>query len=263
MVIAGYILAIFIGISLGLVGSGGSVLAVPILVYVVGIPPSLATTYSLFVVGVSAFFGTVKASRDKLLAYKIAVVFGIPSIIAIFVMRKYILPAVPDELFTVGKFLITKDLLIMIAFAILMIFASFSMIWQKVTDGEGKDSLDYVQIFLRGILIGALTGFVGVGGGFLIIPSLVFLTKLPMKKAVVTSLALISINSFIGFFSGLQGVVIDWQFLLTFSGFAVLGIFVGMFLTKFVSDNKLKPAFGWFILVMGIYIIIKELLFKH
>jgi uncharacterized protein len=251
-------LAVLVGVSLGLVGSGGSILTVPILVYVVGVPASLATTYSLFVVGFSAFVGTVKATQDKMVDFRTAVSFGIPSISSIFLVRGFLMPLVPKEIIKVANFTLTKDIAIMLLFAVLMVWASVAMVRQGAVGKAGNAPTNYRKIFVRGVWVGIITGMVGVGGGFLIIPTLVFVASLPMKQAVATSLLIIATNSFIGFFSSLHGQAMDWQFLLTFSGCSVAGILVGRFLSQFVSNERLKPAFGWFVLAMGIYILATE-----
>lgn len=262
MEIIGYILAILIGLSLGLIGSGGSILTIPILVYIMYISPSNATTYSLFIVGVSALVGSVKGAKDKLLDTRTALYFGLPSVISIYIMRKFIVPIMPDVLFEIFGISISKDFFIMLVFAVLMILASVSMI-KKRTEIENEDfKIDKISIIIKGVFIGFLTGLVGVGGGFLIIPTLLFSAKLPMKKAVATSLVIIAFNSLIGFSGSLGNVIIDWIFLFKFTSFAVFGIFIGMLLSKKISNQTLKPAFGWFVLITGIYIIIKEIFLK-
>jgi len=173
-------------------------------------------------------------------------------------MRKYIMPILPDNLFTIADFSITKDLAIMIVFAILMIVASFSMIKKEILIQGTNSEIHNKGIVLKGTLAGVLTGFVGVGGGFLIIPTLLFSANLPMRKAVITSLLIITFNSLFGFAASLNSNPIDWGFLIKFTGFAVVGILIGMYLSQKISNEKLKPIFGWFILIMGIYILIKE-----
>lgn len=258
--IIGFILATLIGITLGLVGSGGAILTIPILVYIFDIEASTASTYSLFVVGISALVGSWKGAKSGLLDYKMAVYFGLPSVIAIFLMRKFLMPMLPDILFTIGNIPFGKNLVIMLVFAILMIMASVSMIKKQESVALENKEIDLLSIILRGVFVGALSGFVGVGGGFLIIPALVFSAKLPMKNAVATSLIIIATNSIIGFLGSISNSIsIDWKFLLLFSSLSVVGIFVGMAMSKKISNEKLKPIFGWFVLIMGIYIIIKEI----
>ncbi|RZK41185.1 MAG: sulfite exporter TauE/SafE family protein [Pedobacter sp.] len=262
MEIIGFILGILIGISLGLIGSGGSILTVPVLVYLMHIVPSTATVYSLFIVGVSALAGTVRGAKQKLLSYQIAFYFGIPSVIAIFVMRKYIVPVLPEIFFTIGNYPFSRDLVIMLVFSVLMILSSVSMIKKNPVETDSNLKLGPGKIITQGLIIGLLSGFVGVGGGFLIIPTLIHEAKLTMKQAVTTSLVIIAFNSLIGFLSSVNTVDIHWAFLLTFTAFAVIGILTGMFLSQKISSERLKPFFGWFILVMGIYILIKETLLK-
>lgn len=261
MEIAGYIASILIGISLGLIGGGGSILTVPVLVYLFNIEPVLATGYSLFIVGVTSAIGSFTYFQKKLVNIKTAIVFGIPSIVAVFATRAYIVPAIPKDVFHIGDFLVTKSILMMLLFAILMIAASYSMIkksTQKVDKTE-EQKFNYPLILLEGGIVGILTGLVGAGGGFLIIPALVVLSKLPMKEAVGTSLVIIAAKSLIGFMGEGNMANIDWVFLIKISAFAIAGIFVGSTISKKIDGAKLKPIFGWFVLVMGFYIILKEL----
>jgi uncharacterized membrane protein YfcA len=265
MEIAGYFASLIIGISLGLIGGGGSILTVPVLVYLLGIDPVLATAYSLFIVGSTSLVGTFSKYNDGMVNIKTAVIFGIPSIIAVFATRKWIVPASPRELFTVGGLVITKSIMMMLLFAILMTFASVSMIRDK--NGEGPDcdtpqQFNYPLITLEGLVVGVLTGLVGAGGGFLIIPALVLLSKLPMKQAVGTSLLIIAMKSLIGFLGDLSHTAIDWKLLIIVTALAVAGIFVGNAFSRKIDAQKLKTSFGWFVLVMGIYIIIKELFLR-
>ncbi len=261
----GFIAAILIGISLGLIGAGGSILTIPVLVYLIGISAVDATSYSLFIVGISAFIGVLSYVKNNLICFKTAIVFGIPSVISIFITRKFLLHIIPDSLFFIGSVEITKNIALMLLLAILMMIASYSMIKKNpaIKIDEEKHSEEYrtFLIFQQGIIVGILVGLVGAGGGFLIIPALVMLAKLPMKKAIGTSLAIITINSFVGFVSDFGNHQFDWKFLAVFSSFAILGIIIGTYLSKFISGEKLKPFFGWFVLVMGVFIVLKELAF--
>lgn len=261
----GYMGAGIIGISLGLVGGGGSILTVPVLVYLFGVEPVLSTAYSLFIVGLTSLAGAIKFMQKKLVNYKTAVIFAIPAFIAVFLTRLYIVPAIPPTLFSVGVFTMTKSMGVMVFFAIVMLMASFSMIKQgkiiTVNDEEtGQLKFNYPLILLEGAVVGMLTGIVGAGGGFLIIPALVILAKLPMKMAVGTSLLIIAAKSLIGFIGDLRpDQLIDWGFLNTITLLAVIGVMVGSYLSTFVAEERLKVAFGWFVLAMAIFIIGGEL----
>ncbi|GCC51556.1 sulfite exporter TauE/SafE family protein [Chryseotalea sanaruensis] len=264
MEIIGFAAAIIMGLSLGLIGGGGSILTLPILVYLFGLDPVLSTAYSLFVVGLTSFIGSFSHFRQGNVHLKTAIIFGIPSIISVYAVRKFVVPIIPDPFFSVGDFVFSKALFVMVLFAVLMLLASFSMIRKPKQEKEAKGEVkyNYPLIFAEGLLVGGITGLVGAGGGFLIIPALVLLAGLPMKQAVGTSLLIIALKSLIGFTGDLgSGLSIDYNFMLMFSGFAIVGIVLGSYLTKFIPNEKLKPAFGWFVLIMGVYILGKELLF--
>ncbi len=264
MEIIGYIASLIIGISLGLIGGGGSILTVPVLVYLFKVEPVVATAYSLFIVGLASLVGAFPKYKQGQVNLKTALIFGIPSIIAVFATRKFLVPEIPKEVFTIGDFVVTKSILLMILFAILMVLASISMISNKNKKTEtenGEQKFNYPMIVLEGAVVGLLTGLVGAGGGFLIIPALVLLSKLPMKQAVGTSLLIIAAKSLIGFTGDLSNYAMDWKLLGTVTALAIAGIFIGDALSKKIDGNKLKKGFGWFVLVMGIYIIVKELFF--
>lgn len=263
MEILGYIGAIVMGLSLGLIGGGGSILTVPILVYLFSIDAVLATAYSLFIVGTTALFGSFSHMRMGNIHWRTALVFGIPSIAAVFATRAWIVPSLPDPLFHIGGSIVSKALGLLIFFALLMVAAAYSMVrrpQKAVEPANAAPAFNYPLILAEGLVVGTVTGLVGAGGGFLIIPALVLLAKLPMKQAVGTSLIIIAAKSLIGFTGDLKGSeVIDWNFLLVFSAIAIGGIIAGSILSKRIPNEKLKPAFGWFVLVMGIYIIGREL----
>jgi len=274
MELLGYIGAILMGLSLGLIGGGGSILTVPILVYLFQVDAVLATAYSLFIVGLTSLVGSVSHVKLGNIHWRTAVVFGIPSIISVFLTRSFLVPKIPDPIFTLGQdpsggaaFVMTKAVGLMVLFAIIMVMAAYSMIKPSnksaLASGVSADveqQFNYPLILAEGAIVGVVTGLVGAGGGFLIIPALVLLAKLPMKQAVGTSLMIIAAKSLIGFVGDMRGnEVIDWSFLATFSSIAVVGILLGSWLSKRIPGEKLKPAFGWFVLVMGTYIIVKEL----
>lgn len=262
MEILAYISAVFIGIVLGLLGGGGSILTVPILVYLLAIPAYEATAYSLFIVGVTSLTGSINYMRYKLVDFKIALLFSIPSFIGVLLTRKLLLPNLPDLLFTLGDFEVSKNLAIMVLFSLLMMMASYSMIKKNNIDIDEKAENKF-RLIIKFFFVGVLLGLVGAGGGFLIIPSLIFFAKLDMKTAVGTSLLIISANTLIGFLGDLTtSIVFDWILLISFTILALIGIYIGIKISKFIDEKKLKPIFGWFVLIMGIYIISKELIFK-
>jgi hypothetical protein len=264
MEIVGYILAILIGISSGLIGAGGSILAIPILVYLMGVEAAVAApAYSLFVVGFASLVGTIIKSRKNHVNFKAALFFGIPTIIAIFLTRKFLVPIIPESIFFIGDFEFTNRILILGIFSIIMIGSALLMIKGETEIKELKvKKKNRVLNFAGGLCIGCLTGLVGAGGGFVIIPALTKLNNLKMKIAVGTSLAIISMNSFFGFLGSINTISIDWKVLLPFTGLAVGGIFIGQKLSSKANESQLKKGFGWFVLVMGTYIFIKELFFN-
>ena len=261
MEIAGYIASFFIGISLGLIGSGGSILTLPVLVYLFGLTPGIAISYSLFVVGATSLVGSFNSYLKKLIDFKTALLFGISSVITVFVTRKFILPLIPDVIL-VGNYSLSFSILTMVLFAILMLLASIKMITAKPIKEETIEADKNLSILLLyGIGIGLITGFLGAGGGFLLIPALVLILKLPTKKAIGTSLLIIALNSTVGFLADAGRHEIEWKFLLTITAIAITGVLFGGFLNKKIEADKLKKGFGWFVLIMGIYIIVKELVF--
>lgn len=331
----GYACALLIGTLLGMIGGGGSILTVPVLVYLMGVDPVLATAYSLFVVGISSMVGSVEYMRKGMLSYKTALVFAAPSLAAVFATRHYLIPALPQTLFSINGYDMTRDLAfgfvlvigivwaallllrkklalanaklgpvlalmapaalmvflvrqfvipripdhlieigslsvtknqgILLLFAVIMLLASFAMIRKPQTSGEEvseQPDFKYGKIMLDGAVVGTVTGIVGAGGGFLIIPALVLLAKLPMKLAVGTSLLIITIKSLLGFLGDISNPAIDWKLLLIFSSISVAGIFVGSRLSARVPADLLKRGFGYFTLVMGLFMILKETLLK-
>ncbi|MDR6969316.1 putative membrane protein YfcA [Flavobacterium arsenatis] len=260
--IVGYILAVLVGISLGLIGSGGSILSVPILVYIMGVNPIFATAYSLFIVGSSALVGGIKKAINKEVDFKTVALFGIPSIFAVFLTRSYLVPNIPEVIFSLESFQFTKSIAVMVFFAIIMILSALKMMHSSATEKEHTKVIKnkYLKITLQGLMIGVVAGTVGAGGGFLIIPALVLLIRMPMKIAIGTSLFIVAVQSLIGFTGDLlHNSSMDWNLLLLFTLCSIIGIFIGNYLSKKISGDKLKVGFGWFVLVMGVYIIVKEL----
>lgn len=260
MEIAGYIASIFIGLSLGLLGGGGSILTVPVLAYLFSVHPTVATSYSLFIVGSTSLVGAVRKYSIGQVSVPTALLFGVSSITTVILTRRFIIPQIPEHLGRIGEVAITKSALTMVLFAVLMLLASFSMIKGRKEVDQNKKPVKVLPMLLYGVGIGMVTGFLGAGGGFLLIPALVFFVGLDMKKAVGTSLAIIAMNSLIGFTGDLGIIEIDWQLLITVSVISLAGLFAGIYLSKKISGAKLKKGFGWFVLIMGVYIIIKETL---
>jgi uncharacterized protein len=259
MEIFGYVGALLMGISLGLIGGGGSIIALPILVYLFHINPDLAVVYSLFIVGGTALFAFANHVRAGNFEPKVALRFGAASVLSVVVSRYYIVPNIPIILATINGFEIKKSLILLLLFAVLMLFAATKMIFAQNIENTNQ-AVSSQKLIVSGFSIGFLTGLIGAGGGFLIVPTLVYYANLPMKKAIGTSLLIIGINALIGFaISTLQNPTFDWSLLISFLSIAFIGTFAGAQLSKKVSNQALKPVFGGFVLVMGIYIIIKEL----
>ena len=262
--VVGYICAIAVGLILGLLGAGGAILTVPILVYIFGVNPVTATGYSLFIVGSTTFIGSLSYFKKGLVNLKTSIVFAVPSLISMFITRKSIIPSVPDTLLSINGFDLTKDLAVMIIFAVFMLGSSYSMIRGGVKEEHTREVVhtkDLILIAFYGFGIGFVTGIVGAGGGFLIVPALVLLAKIPVKSAIGTSLLIITINSLSGFAGDLLGHYdVEWGFLLTFLAFAIGGILIGSYLSHKISAARLKTSFGWFVLAMGSYILIREII---
>jgi len=257
----GYLGALLVGIILGLIGGGGSILTVPILVYLIGLNPVTATAYSLFVVGTTSIFGAIQHIKDKSVNVRIAILFAIPALITVYLTRRFLVPAIPESLFTFLNIEVTKHIFIMLFFALIMLIASFSMIKSsqslQLKNFDIKHNTGFVIV--EGIVVGTFTGIVGAGGGFLIVPTLVIVARLPMRLAIGTSLIIIAMKSLIGFLGDVQNIAIDWPFLIIFTSISVVGIYIGIYMAKFISGKNLKKGFGWFTLLMAGYIIFKEL----
>jgi uncharacterized membrane protein YfcA len=266
MEILGYLAATLIGISLGLIGGGGSILTVPVLVYLFGVDVTLATSYSLFIIGTTSLVGAFRNYRKGLVSIRTALLFGIPSIATVFIARQFLLPAIPPVLFKVDGFEVTKSFATMTLFASLMLLASVSMIrpgnTALQTSAPKSKTRFLANMLFAGIGVGLVTGLLGAGGGFLLIPVLVLLFKMPMKEAVGTSLLIIALNSLFGFAGDVGNVSPDWTFLLILTSIAIAGILLGGWLSSHIDGKRLKTGFGWFVFIMAVYILIKEI-FLH
>lgn len=256
MIIFGLFLAVFVGVTLGLVGSGGSILTVPIFVYIFGVDPVLATAYSLFAIGSTSMIGGVKGflhndvDIDKLLK------FGVPSMISVFVTRKYIVPLIPDE-FHIAGYIIPQETVLMVCFAVLMLFAAYAMMHEiKVS----KQNFPFWSVVVKGVFVGSVTGIVGAGGGFLIIPALTNFFHLSMKKAVSTSLVLIAINSILGLIGDWRRInLFDWNILLLYTGLTIVGLFIGFFWSNKIDGKRLKKIFSIGIILVAVLVLLEEL----
>jgi uncharacterized membrane protein YfcA len=257
--VAGYLASLLIGVTMGLMGGGGSILTIPVLVYLFSFSPTIAISHSLFIVGFTSLVGAFNSYRNGLVSIRTVILFGSASITTVFAARKFLIPLLPDVFFEIGSFQVTHAFFVMVVFALLMLAASLSMIRSRtaeVMETRGKPG----WLITYGMLIGLVTGLLGAGGGFLLVPALVMIMKLSMKKAIGTSLVIIALNSLIGFLGDLGRHAIDWKFLGIVTAIAIGGIFIGGYLNSKVDSEKLKKGFGWFVLLLGILIIIKEIL---
>lgn len=266
MIITGLIAFLFIGIILGLIGGGGSILGVPVLVYIMYYSAEMATSYSLFIVGLTALIGAIAYLRKGEISMEAIIQFAMASMVTVFCVRKFIMPSIPETLH-LFNFEFSKHVMIMMVFALLILSSSISMIkkrkYNRINevkwDEFAKSPMGLPFIILLGVAVGFITGFVGAGGGFIIVPVLIFFLRLNFKKAIGTSLCIIAINSLVGFTGNFGNQVIEWPFLLLISAICGVGILIGSMLSSKISSKKLKPAFGWFTLAVGIFVLVKEI----
>lgn len=263
MEIIGYLATVIMGLTLGLIGGGGSILTVPILVYLFSINPVLATAYSLFIVGLTALVGGITYFKRGEVDIKTGIIFAVPSFVGVYITRAFVVPNLPDPVFFMSGLAITKPFLMMLVFAILMVLASLSMISTKSSHTsltKMNHFYKYILVAIEGFVVGGITGFVGAGGGFLIIPALVVLVGLPMKIAVGTSLFIIAAKSLLGFLGDVQHQkAMDWQLLISISIIAIGGLFLGVYFSKKVPEKILKRGFGYFVLIMGAFILFDQI----
>jgi uncharacterized membrane protein YfcA len=259
--ILGLLGAFVMGSVLSLLGAGGSILTMPVLVYLFSIPAVEATSYSLLIVGLTALLGSIGYFRQGTIDIKTAIIFGIPSILGVLLARHYLLPSIPSE-FNLGA-LITKDFVIMFVFSVLMILAALMIIKknQKKSHTQDIPKNKFFLVVLEGLVVGGVTGFVGAGGGFLIIPALVLLAGLEMKIAVGTSLIIIALKSIIGFGGDLiGGFQTDWILVFYIMSATLVGVLVGNFLSQKFTGEQLKKYFGIMVLVIGFYIVTEQII---
>ena len=260
----GYAASLVMGLALGLTGGGGSILTVPILVYLFGIGALQATTYSLVLVGLVALWGAWGAYRSGELHLNRALSFGIPGVLGVAASRRLLLPMLPTEL-SISGLALTKSSILLIAFSLLMLLASVSMIrTSRYTNADaaapnGDRSVSNIALFLGGLALGLLAGFVGAGGGFLIVPALVNIGKLDMKQAVGTSLFVIALQSLLGVLGDFKELAqMDFILFSIVAVLAIIGMSLGTMFRKRISQSKLKLGFGIFVLVMGSLILFQE-----
>ncbi len=260
MELIGYFGALLIGFVIGLFGGGGSILAVPIFVYLFQLNPILATSYSLFVVGFSAAVGTLINIKKKLIEYKTAFVFTLPALVSVFFTRRYIITNLPDILFDLGFVSVTKEMALMLLFSTVIILSALSIFKNnKLAVIHKLKTTNYNILLIVGLVVGLLTGLIGAGGGFIIVPALVLFASLDVKKAVATSLIIITFNSLFGFVADVTQVAIDWPFIMIFTAVSIVGIFMGVYVSNFIEERSLKRNFARFMLLMALLIIYNEL----
>ena len=256
----GFFFALFIGFSIGLFGGGGSILSVPVLAYLFLLDEKISTAYSLFIVGVTALLGGVKQNFNKNVHWRTALLFGTPSVIGVWCIRKFVIPELPEILFEIGDIAVSRRMGMFGVLIILMFLASYFILNEKVYKKEKTDKkTNYFLVFFEGLIVGAVTGFVGAGGGFLIVPAFVLLINLNMKEAIGTSLVIIALKSIIGFFLGDAMIInIDWNFLILFTSITICGMFFGIYAGKFLNNQSLKRGFGYFVLFMAFFMLYME-----
>ena len=241
--------AIAIGVSLGLLGSGGSILTVPVLVYLIGQDEKVAIAGSLFIVGSIAAAGSLQFLRAGLIQWRSVLIFGVPGMAGTW-LGAYLAGWVSG---------VTQLAL----FAVVMLLASWLML--RPPDLERAEAAPRAiwKIAADGLIVGIITGLVGVGGGFLIVPALVLLGGLSMHQAVATSLVVIALKSFSGFYKYMdvlaqQDLQLDWKTLLLVTGLGIAGSFAGSHFAKRLPQEKLRTGFGYFLIAMGIYILVRS-----
>lgn len=260
-----YIFALLVGILLGLIGGVASLLTIPIFVYICGFSASLATTYSLFVIGITSAIRLFAYKTDVRESLKNSLSFIMPAFLAVFIVRMFIFHNIPTKIFQYNELILTKDKSLILIFAVVTLVAAVSIIIaNKELDKEGENFSNVKnKTMLIGAMTGLLTSFIGIGGGFVIIPTLVFLGKLSMKTAVITSLAIIAANAMIGFMGDVvNGIVLNWLFLLSFTTVTMIGVFVGTYLSNRVSSTRIRIVFGYLLVCLTFIIFVKEVILR-
>jgi len=256
-----FLASLGIGLSLGFMGAGGSILTIPVFVYVLKKDPLSSGVYSMFVVGMSSMAGTIQSIFNKIVDFKVAATFGLPSVAGVLVARKLICPMIPVRLFSVGTFSVSKSMVFMLCLSFLMFLSALKMLKPGVNNIDEREELDKpatALLLLRGFMVGTITGLLGIGGGFLVVPALYFLARLPVKTAIGTALVIITINSLFSFLTSYGSTDLDWLLLVKFSLGAIVGIIIGTRLSQKIQGAYLKKIFGWFVLTISFYIVYKE-----
>ncbi len=250
------------GIVLGVMGAGGSALSVPIITYLFKIPASLAITYALFVVGITSLFGSIKYLKLGLINFRNSFYFILFSLLSIYFVRVYLLNKIPSELAFCGKS-ITKDSILICTFAFIMILSVFSMI-KNIQFNNYPKKYETAALSIIGTIVGIITGLVGAGGGFLIVPSLIIFSRLKFKEAIGTSLILITCNSLFGFITDifLNKISIKYDFLMIISIISIIGALIGAKINSFIEVSIIRKVFIILLLLVSSYIFIIEILFN-
>ena len=249
-----------IGIAIGLLGAGGSILVMPVLVYILGLPPTIATTYSLGIVGISSAIAAMRTSRDQKVNAKVIFTFAFPAMFSIMIMRAFIMPALPKVL-KIGMLQISIDSFSMIILSILMLISAQRMISQKKLQGDESNDISLSLLVLTGFFIGVLTGFTGIGGGFLIVPAMILIGRMNVKEAAFTSMILIAMNALPGFFVDiLNGKNLEWGLFTLLTIASVFGGYAGIMLSKRIRQDLLRISFGIIIALLALFILFIELI---
>ncbi|WP_433345527.1 sulfite exporter TauE/SafE family protein [Microtetraspora malaysiensis] len=246
MLIVTLAVAVVVGLTLGLFGGGGSILTVPMLVYVAGVPAKTAIAMSLFVVGVTSAVSAIGHARAGRIRWKTGLIFGAAGMAGAY-GGGLLGPHLPEAL-------------LMAAFALMMAATAIAMIRGRKTPSHdtARTDLPIAHVIVEGVVVGVVTGLVGAGGGFLVVPTLVLLGGLPMSVAVGTSLIVIAMKSFAGLAGYMQSVPIDWPIALYVTAAAVVGGLIGGQLAGRIQADRLRKAFGWFVLVMGVFVLSRQ-----
>jgi len=254
----GYFALIGIGLILSLTGAGGSLLSLPILIYLFSLDVVTASSYSLFIVGTTSLIGAWLEHKRQQVDVRSGIVFGICSVIAIFATRRWIIPSIPDEILLSDSLTVTKRVLMLGIFALLAISSSVIILLKHTWTPSHGVGNRLKFLIPAGIATGIVVGLAGVGGGFLILPSLLLFARLPFKPAVGTTLLIIGFNSMLGFLGDVINYPINWLFLLLITGFAIVGMLLGHLYSTKIPLHYLRLAFAWIVLTIAVAMMVTE-----